>query len=181
MKKKNKNYLNNADFHAALVEYRDVCREAESREEEVPRVPDYIARCLMSIAQGLGRSYKFNRYTFLDEMIADALENCIRYIRSFDPDRGKNPFSYFTQTVYYAFLRRINQEKKLLYVKYKLTDEVNVMNMGSVAHASEMGVSSINFAEIKHSDHTQTKINDFVENFERSNNLGSHKKKRRSG
>ena len=54
MKKKNKNYLNNADFHAALVEYRDVCREAESREEEVPRVPDYIARCLMSIAQGLG-------------------------------------------------------------------------------------------------------------------------------
>ena len=100
-------YVNNADFLAALVKYRDDCKEAKENNKLEPKIPDYIGECFLKIAEHLSRKPNFISYTYRDEMISDGVENCIQYFRNFDPDKSKNPFAYFTQIIYYAFLRRI--------------------------------------------------------------------------
>jgi DNA-directed RNA polymerase specialized sigma24 family protein len=55
-------------------------------------------------------------------MIGDGIENCIQYAKNFNPDKSKNPFAYFTQIIYYAFLRRITKEKKQQSIKQKIID-----------------------------------------------------------
>ena len=120
--KDNKNhYINNKDFLAALIEYQaDIADKAE-RGEKKPYVTDYIARVLQ-IAQRLSFRPNFINYTYKDDMISDGLENCLAYMHNFNPDKSNNPFAYFTQIIYYAFLRRIQKEKKQQFVKYKYFD-----------------------------------------------------------
>ena len=110
--KKPKHYVNNADFLKALVDYRDACAEAKKSNIEDPQIPNYIGECFYKIADHLSRKPNFISYSFRDEMIADGIENCLMYFRNFDPDKSTNPFAYFTQIIYYAFLRRIQKEKK---------------------------------------------------------------------
>ena len=50
------------------------------------------------------------------------------YFRNFDETKSKNPFAYFTQIIYYAFLRRIQKEKKQTYVKYKATEMIGILD-----------------------------------------------------
>ena len=114
-----KHYINNADFLQALVDYKERCATAETENKPAPAIPNYIGECFMKIADGLSHKPNFINYPYRDEMISDGIENCLMYFNNFDPVKSKNPFAYFTQIIYYAFLRRIQKEKKQLYVKYK--------------------------------------------------------------
>ena len=166
MAKKKVNYVNNADFLQAMIEYRDSVREAEANKKPRPIVPTYIGKCIMQIANRLSHKPNFINYSFREEMISDGIENCLQYIDNFNPDKSKNPFAYFTQIIYFAFLRRIEKEKKNLYVKYKLTEEVNVHQQTSDRQGHDDGVD---FNDgVKHNDWSQEYISNFIENFEES-------------
>jgi hypothetical protein len=112
-------YINNKEFYQMLVEFKEQCAEAEANDKPTPRVPENIGKCFMMIATKLATKSNFVGYTYKDEMICDALENCIVSVHSFNPEKSKNPFAYFTQIIWYAFLRRIEKEKKQTYIKYK--------------------------------------------------------------
>jgi len=159
-------YVNNKDFLSALVQYRKDVKHAIENELERPRVPNYIGECVMKIATHLARKPNFMNYTFKDEMVADGIENCLQYIDNFDPDKSKNPFAYFTQIIWYAFLRRIQKEKKLLYTKYKMTEQVNLMNMTADTQDHDNG---FDFGDnIKMSEWSTEYMNNFIEEFEAS-------------
>ena len=130
MSKNPKHYVNNADFLDALIKYRDDCVKAKKEKLSDPQIPNYIGECFLKIAEHLSRKPNFISYSFRDEMIADGIENCLMYFRNFDPDKSKNPFAYFTQIIYFAFLRRISKEKKQLYVKYKATEQYGILDEG---------------------------------------------------
>jgi hypothetical protein len=126
--KKQKHYINNADFLAALIEYKEGCKLAKKNKTTPPPIPNYIGECFMKIAEGLSHKPNFINYTYRDEMISDGIENCLMYFDNFDPNKSKNPFAYFTQIIYFAFLRRIGKEKKQLYVKYKATEQMGILD-----------------------------------------------------
>lgn len=125
---KAKHYINNDDFLKALVEYKAKCLEAKSAGKNEPPIPNYIGECWMKIAEGLSHKPNFINYTYRDEMISDGIENCLMYFNNFNPEKSNNPFAYFTQIIYYAFLRRIQKEKKQLYVKYKATQQAGILD-----------------------------------------------------
>jgi len=126
--KKSNHYVNNTDFLKALIDYRVKCDHAKKKGKQDPQIPNYIGECFHKIADHLSRKPNFISYSFRDEMIADGIENCLMYFRNFDPEKSKNPFAYFTQIIYYAFLRRIMKEKKQLYVKYKATEQFGMLD-----------------------------------------------------
>jgi len=128
MATKQKHYINNADFLQALIEYKEKSREAKKNKSAPPAIPNYIGECFMKIAEGLSHKPNFINYTYRDEMISDGIENCLMYFDNFDETKSKNPFAYFTQIIYYAFLRRIQKEKKQLYVKYKATEQMGILD-----------------------------------------------------
>ena len=107
-------YVNNKDFLAAMIEYKASVHTAQEKENDRPIVPTYVGECIMKIATHLARKPNFVNYTFKEEMISDGIENCLQYIDNFNPEKSNNPFAYFTQIIYYAFLRRIQKEKKHL-------------------------------------------------------------------
>jgi hypothetical protein len=125
---KSNHYINNPDFLKALIEYRDACNLSKEQGKEDPPIPNYIGECFFKIADHLSRKPNFISYSFRDEMIGDGIENCLMYFRNFNPDKSNNPFAYFTQIIYYAFLRRIQKEKKQLYVKYKATEQFGILD-----------------------------------------------------
>jgi len=164
MARKKNEYVNNKDFLAALVDYKAKVKEATETGAPRPRVPNYIGECVMKIATHLARKPNFINYTFKDEMISDGIENCLQYIDNFDPDKSNNPFAYFTQIIWFAFLRRIQKEKKLLYVKFKMTEEVNLMHMTSGRQEHDIGADYND--GIKMSEWSTEYMSDFIEDFE---------------
>jgi hypothetical protein len=106
---KQKHYINNGDFLAALVDYKEACKKAEKNSKQLPPIPNYIGECFMKIAEGLSHKPNFINYTYRDEMISDGIENCLMYFNNFDETKSKNPFAYFTQVIYFAFLLRIQK------------------------------------------------------------------------
>jgi len=114
-----KNYVNNRDFFDSLVAYQKLCKEAEDSDDEKPRVPNYIGDCIWQIATRLASKPNFSGYSYKEDMIMDGIENCLLYMHNFNPEKTENPFAYFTQIIWYAFLRRIAKEKKQMYVRYK--------------------------------------------------------------
>ena len=121
-KAKNPHYVDNAKFLEAMKEWKQSCEEAEEAGEERPQVTNYIGECFLKIANGLSYRPNFINYTYRSEMVSDGIENCLQYIHNFDPDKSKNPFAYFTQIIYYAFLRRIQKEKKQTHIKNKIIE-----------------------------------------------------------
>ncbi len=117
-------YVNNADFLAAIKEYKQKVLEAEESGAEKPQVSNYIGECILKIATHLSYKPNFINYSYKDDMILDGIENCIQYIDNFDPTKSSNPFAYFTQIIFYAFLRRIAKEKKQSYIKNKLIKDM---------------------------------------------------------
>lgn len=117
-------YVNNADFLQALIEYRELKTKAEAEGKPKPIVSNYIGECILKIATHLSYKPNFINYSYRDDMILDGVENCIQYIDNFNPDKSNNPFAYFTQIIYYAFLRRIAKEKKQSYIKGKLIQDM---------------------------------------------------------
>lgn len=128
MTTKQKHYINNADFLKALVDYKEACKQAKKEKKPKPAIPNYIGECFMKIAEGLSHKPNFINYTYRDEMMSDGIENCLQYFDNFDPAKSKNPFAYFTQIIYFAFLRRIGKEKKQTYVKYKATEQMGILD-----------------------------------------------------
>lgn len=123
-KRASAHYVNNADFSQAVVDYVMTVQEAKKNEEQLPIVPDYIASCFLRIAEGLSHKSNFIRYTYREEMVMDAVENCLKAIENYNIEAatrtGKpNAFAYFTQITWFAFLRRIAKEKKQQEIKLK--------------------------------------------------------------
>lgn len=123
-KQKRAHYVDNKQFLQALIDYKKDCYDAENSGEDKPKIPNYIGECLLKIATHLSYKPNFINYSYRDDMILDGVENCILYLSNFDPEKSKNPFAYFTQIIYYAFLRRIMKERKQSYVKNKMIQEL---------------------------------------------------------
>ena len=122
-KKKSQHYVNNKEFLAAMIDFRERVAVAKAEGKERPPVSHYIGECIMKIAVHLSHKPNFINYSFKEEMISDGIENCLQYIDNFNPEKSKNPFAYFTQIVYYAFLRRIAKEKRQLDIKEKILEK----------------------------------------------------------
>ena len=127
--KEKPHYVDNKKFLEAMIEYRDRCEKAKNRNRKKPDVTNYIGECFLKIANHLSYRPNFINYTFRDDMISDGIENCLQYMDNFNPDKSKNPFAYFTQIIYYAFIRRIQKEKKQIQIKSKLIANTGVENM----------------------------------------------------
>lgn len=122
-KKKKNHYVDNARFLAEIVEYKKKVAHAKEHGLEKPRVSEYIGSCILMIAERLSTKPRFMNYSFRDELVSDALENCFLYFDNFNPEISQNPFAYFTQIIYYAFHRRISKEEKNRYIIYKKFQE----------------------------------------------------------
>jgi hypothetical protein len=122
----NVHYVNNKEFLAAMVEYREKVLAAKAEGKQKPRVPNYIGECFVKIANHLAYKANFINYTYREEMVLDGIENCITYLDNFDPAKSSNPFAYFTQITYYAFLRRIQKEKKYMATKYRYIQNLDI-------------------------------------------------------
>ena len=140
-RKKSIHYVNNSDFSTAVVSYVEKVEEARKKKTEIPKVPDYIATCFLRIAEGLSHKANFIRYTYREEMVMDAVENCLKAIGNYNLEAatrtGKpNAFAYFTQITWYAFLRRITKEKKQQEIKLKYLTKSGVESFVDVGSES---------------------------------------------
>ena len=124
-KKKSIHYVDNKKFLEAMIEWNEKCDIAIENNNIPPPVTEYIGECFLKIATHLSYKPNFINYTYRDEMISDGIENCLQYVKNFNPEKSKNPFAYFTQIIYYAFLRRIAKEKKQTHVKNKMVEKNN--------------------------------------------------------
>ena len=121
--KKRQHYVDNQEFLAAIIKYREKVLIAKEKGLPKPRVSNYIGGCFLKIATHLSYRPNFINYMYKDDMIGDGIENCVQYIDNFDPAKSSNPFAYFTQIVYYAYLRRISKEKRQMDIKDKLIEK----------------------------------------------------------
>ena len=156
-KKQKPHYVDNKKFLQAMVEWR----ETWPSEEEIPPVTNYIGECFLKIATHLSYRPNFINYTYRDEMISDGIENCVNYLGNFNPEKSTNPFAYFTQIIYYAFLRRIQREKKQLYIKHKQLENAVVHDEMATAGVNEDGGDHSSYVNLN-TDY----MNDFVAAFE---------------
>ena len=122
-RKRSEHYVNNKEFLAALIRHRENIEIAEIRNTDKPVIPRYIGECFLKIATHLSFKPNFVNYMFKEDMISDGIENCVQYIHNFNPEKSQNPFAYFTQIIHYAFLRRIQKEKKQLEIKNKILEK----------------------------------------------------------
>ena len=139
-KKKKPHYVNNKEFLAAMIEFKQMVVDAEAEGEPKPRVPNYIGECFLKIANHLSYRPNFINYTYKEEMISDGIENCLQYINNFNPEKSSNPFAYFTQIIYFAFIRRITKEKKQSKIKDRLLKRSNIEEMIVVQDHDEAGL-----------------------------------------
>lgn len=166
---KKQHYIDNKEFLRQITQYRQAVRKAKRNGEKKPQIPNYVGSCFLQIAENLSHKSNFIGYSFRDEMVADAIENCVMYVDNFDPAKSKNPFAYFTQIVYYAFLRRIQKEKKQLYVKYKATETLGVLDEFELNENEDGTFRQFELYE---------NISEFIENFE---NARKEKKAKKHG
>jgi len=125
-KKANAHYVDNKKFYEALVNYRQQVDEAVSKGIDKPQISNYLGDCFIKIATHLSYKANFINYTFKDDMISDGIENCLAAADKFDPTKSTNPFAYYTQIVYFAFIRRIQKEKKQQATKYKIIENMDL-------------------------------------------------------
>ena len=121
-RKRSEHYVNNKEFLAAIIDYKQQIVDAEELGKPKPRIPNYIGECFLKIATHLSYKPNFVNYMFKDDMVCDGIENCVQYINNFNPEKSQNPFAYFTQIIHYAFLRRIQREKKQMEIKNKILE-----------------------------------------------------------
>ena len=122
-RKRSEHYVNNKEFLAALIKYREDKEIAVLQDKPKPPIPRYIGECFLKIANHLSFKPNFVNYMFKEDMISDGIENCVQYIHNFNPEKSQNPFAYFTQIIHYAFLRRIQREKRQLEIKNKILEK----------------------------------------------------------
>ena len=146
MARKKQHYVDNEKFLVVMGDYREKYLQAKDNDEELPIIPDYAGECFLKIAERLSHRPNFINYAFREEMVSDGIENCVMYASNFNPEKSANPFAYFTQIIYYAFLRRIEKEKKQLYIKYKTMEEHSSLedhvDMGEMSSEDSRAVTS---------------------------------------
>lgn len=157
--KTKREYVNNADFVQALVTYKKECNEAKEGGLLKPRIPNYIGECFLKIATGLSQKPNFIGYSYRDEMISDGIENSLMYLENFDTDKSNNAFSYFTTIIWYAFLRRIEREKKQMYIKCKVTEQMDILDDYELQELEELSGQTRQFE-------LYDNISEFIELFE---------------
>ena len=167
MARKKQHYVDNEKFLVVMRDYREEYLRAKDNDLESPIIPDYAGECFLKIAERLSHRPYFINYAFREEMVSDGIENCVMYASNFNPEKSSNPFAYFTQIIYYAFLRRIEKEKKQLYIKYKTMDEYN--SIEDHVDMGEMGgneASSIASGTSPMTADKRANIYDFIHTFE---------------
>lgn len=167
-KKVKQHYVDNKQFYQAILQHKEKCKENEAKGLDPPRLSNYIGECIWKIAEKLSYKPCFINYSFRDEMIDDGIENCIMYFNDFDPNKTQNPFAYFTQIIYYAFLRRISKEEKVRYTTYKYFHDTVITNVDDSLFCDR---DDNHLLPIQMYDN----INDFMERFE----LKEERKKRK--
>lgn len=150
--KESVHYVNNKEFLAALIEFRKDVVQAQEEGEETPRVTEYIGECFLKIATHLSYKSNFINYSYRDEMISDGIENCLSAVHKFDPEKSSNPFAYYTQIIYFAFIRRIQKEKKQQATKYKLLENVDISDIVSNSEDGNADVNDLVEMAKKHVD-----------------------------
>lgn len=172
-KKEKPHYVDNKKFYAEIVKYREACEQARVEGKQEPRLPNYIGECIYKIAEKLSYKPCFMNYSFRDEMVDDGIENCIMYFKDFDPNKTQNPFAYFTQIIYYAFLRRISKEERNRYTTYKYFQETMIL-----PGIADIGVDNTELSETSNLIPKQMydNINEFMDRFEKKE---AEKKKKR--
>lgn len=165
-KKKPVNYVNNEDLLKALIHYKQNLADCAAKGLDKPPIPEYIGQCVLLIATNLANHKSFNGYSpdWKEEMIGDSLENVFQYLHNFDQEKTKNPFAYFTQIMWWAFVRRIQKEKKQRYIKAKNLQRLTM-------------IDTINGIQINDSSVNLESINDTIEQFETINSKKNKSKK----
>jgi len=154
-RKRSEHYVNIKEFLAAIIAYKDQIALAEIQGKPKPVIPRYIGECFLKIANHLSFKPNFVNYMFKDDMVCDGIENCVQYINNFNPEKSSNPFAYFTQIIHYAFLRRIQKEKKQLEIKSKILERSGYDEVFTVD--GDASGSSSDYNQIK--DAVQTRSN----------------------
>jgi len=144
--RKKQHYVDNERFLEVMSDYREKHLQAKDNDTELPIIPDYAGECFLKIAERLSHRPNFINYAFREEMVSDGIENSVMYASNFNPEKSTNPFAYFTQIIYFAFLRRNEKEKKQLYIKYKTMEEYSSLedhvDMGDMSSEDSMAVSA---------------------------------------
>ena len=171
-RKQSIHYVNNAIFSQAVVDYVSHVEKCKKEKESLPKVPDYIAQCFLRIAEGLSHKANFIRYTYREEMVMDAVENCLKAISNYNLEAatrtGKpNAFAYFTQITWFAFLRRITKEKKQQDIKLKYLTKSGIESFIDVGDEAAAGDVASHFVDtlkdrIQRVRNTDTEIKEFV-------------------
>ena len=130
-------YIDNKEFLQAMIDYKASVRRAKRLKQEKPQVPEYIGECFIKIANHLAFKYNFINYTYREDMILDAIENCLTYVENFDSKKSRNPFAYFTQIAYYAFVRRIVKEQRQQHTRFKYIESLDLNDV--VRQAQDSG------------------------------------------
>ena len=169
-KTKRNHYVDNKLLLQEMRKYKDAVNQSKEDGTERPRVPNYIGECIMKIAQHLSYKPNFINYTYKDEMISDGIENCLLYIDNFDPEKSSNPFAYFTQIIYYAFIRRIQKEKKQSYVKYKSLENQELLDEVMAGPDNSQGKRGV--LDFRHSN-----MDEFLAEFEETQRKKKEKAK----
>ena len=144
-KRRKNNFIDNKEFYAAIVAHKKACADADQAGEERPRLPRYIGKCFLDIAEHLSMRPNFSNYIFRQDMVMDAVENCLIYWERFDPERSKSPFSYFTMVCWRAFVRRIGKEKRQIVLCEKIIEK---SGFEALFQGDELG-SSADYNSIK--------------------------------
>jgi len=168
-----KHYVNNKTLYEEMVKFRDKTEEAKLLGKTLPQIPRYVGECFLMICNKLSTKPNFMGYSYRDDMIADAIENCVIAAHNFDPEKSSNPFAYFTQIAWNAFIRRIQKEKKQSYIKHKnfinsnLMDGLNeeIMMTGQGIHNEYSDDIIRNFEDkiVKNSKKAKSGIEKFIE------------------
>ena len=166
-------YVDNAKFLEAMIEYKREYNKSKESDTDLPMISEYLGSVFLKIAQRLSFRPNFINYAFKNDMISDGIENCLHYIHNFNPEKSNNPFAYFTQIIYYAFIRRIQKEKKQLYIKYK-----SMQNYSTAPEYMDQEKSNNNFISLSDYENSDFKVmvDDFVETFEKSRKKKAVKK-----
>lgn len=170
-------YIDNKKFYDALVEFKRETEKATAEGRERPQIPNYIGECFYKIAARYSNRYNFKNYPFREDMIMDGVYDCCKYIDSFDPERSKNPFGYFTQAMHFAFIRRIDAEKKYLYTKFKAIENTEIFNLASDKHDYD---TTLDYGEdLNYSPDARETMSKFIEDYEYSMRRKKEKQKGR--
>jgi DNA-directed RNA polymerase specialized sigma subunit len=166
-------YVDNAKFLEAMIEYKREYNKSKESDTDLPMISEYLGSVFLKIAQRLSFRPNFINYAFKNDMISDGIENCLHYIHNFNPEKSNNPFAYFTQIIYYAFIRRIQKEKKQLYIKYK-----SMQNYSTAPEYMDQEKSNNNFTSLNDYENSDFKVmvDEFVDTFEKSKKKKAVKK-----